>query len=547
MTKPGSLRTVVLLAGLAWVLAGPGAAAADKPFVFAILGKGSIPPLGSLEAYTTQRLAIEAQILEGLVRFDPQDPEKLLPNLAAQYFIIDPKTFVFRLRPDAFFHPFPDHPEDRVTAEDVKFSLDLARKSTSPLAYLLEDVDSIQTVGRDLVKIKLRQPNKSFLSILATSIGHVTSKQYYESLGRDEATRMAAFGQIPVGTGPYQLQGRLALGSKAVVLERFTGYRDRHWVLSQDAISQVEFRLYEEPKEIVKGILVGDIAMASLPLTSYADDGAFRGWEGTLTTLNPPFLVLLAINTSKERLRNPKIRQLLNVAVEKHKLMRICPSDLDELPASFRFYMEIPQEDTSDASDNDHLRRLLAQPGIKQSVENLHTSGPLTILVMDRPDHIVDAILASVAGDLKRNLGLDVRILRSPSVNREVVASLNPDLTYAEWTPDTPWEHGNLAILESLFKSTSFSNIALYSDLQVESLLADASRDNGQESTDVASKKIQARLRETAPLIWLPSVRHRVLLLNKGYQATYSSEVNGGTSSSLIHFTSLLKDVRRRP
>lgn len=545
MLKQGrSAKTLIFLTGLAGAFANSRAIAEEGLFVFALQGKGSISSINPHEAYTTRRLAIETQILEGLVRFNPHNPEKPLPLLAEQYFLIDSKTYVFRLRPDALFHPFPGHPKALVTAEDVKFSLDLARRSKSPLAYLLEDIEHTQAVGKNLVKIKLRQPNKSFLSILATPIAHVVPKQYFESLGRDDESRLEAFGRSPVGTGPYWLRGPLARGAKAVVLERFTNYRDQEWARSRDAIARVKFQLYENPKVIVKGILAGDIAMTSLPPTEYADGVDFRKWKGTFITLEPPFLILLAINTGKERLRDPKVRRLLNAAIEKEKVARICPSDPVKLPISFEPYMEIPQK--SNGNRNNKLQRLLAQPGMKEHKAKLRASGPFIILAPDRPDHIVDEILASIAGDLRRNLELEVRIVRSPSVTRKEVAARNPDLTYAEWTPDTPWEQDDLAILEPLFKSTSQSNLAFYEDRQIDEYFADARRVNDRASTETLCKKIQIRLREAAPLIWLPSVRHRTLLLAQSYQAAYSAEENGGSASSLIYFTSLLKDVRRR-
>jgi peptide/nickel transport system substrate-binding protein len=545
---PGKALAVILLVLYAGGFAGSPIEAADKPFVLALLGKDSFPPISPPEAYTTQSLSIEAQILEGLVCFDPQNPEKLVPLLASQYFVIDPRTYVFRLRKDAYFHPFPGHPREVVTAADVKFSLELARSSKGALSYLLEDIEYIQAVGRDLVKIKLRQPNNSFLSILATSVGHVLPKEYFDSLGKDDASRLAAFGQAPVGTGPYRLLGPVAPNEKTAVLERFASYHDREWARSPAAVSPVVLRLYKDPEEIVKGLLSGDIAMTSLPLTEYANGVDFSSWKGTFITLEPPFLTLLAINTQKPRLSDPKVRQLLNAAVDKEKVARICPLDPKHLPASFIPFMEILKEEPGNAEKklgkNEELSRLLAEPGMTKLKSGLLSSGPFVILASDRRDHVVDELLASVAEDLRRNLGLTVNIKRQPGVSRQVVASLQPDLTYVEWTPDTPWEQGDLAILEPLFKSTSESNRALYKDSTIDQYFADAKRVNDRNSNETFCKKIQLRLREAAPLIWLPSVRHRTLLLTSRYQLGYLMEVQRGSVSSLVYFTSFLKNVR---
>ncbi|MGZ5444862.1 MAG: ABC transporter substrate-binding protein [Thermoanaerobaculia bacterium] len=545
MSKSVTMRVFPFAACLAIVFAVAGIAAPAPPFVFALRGK-PFQSLSHLDAYTANAMTVEAHVMEGLMCPDPKKPDQPpLRSLAADHFEIDPRTFVFRLRKDVHFHPFPGHPRDPLTAEDVKFSLELAIRSRSPLAAELRDIASIETVGKDLIKIKLSRANRNFLAILATSIGHITSKTYFESLGKDAAARTSAFNRKPIGTGPYLLKQPLA-GSKSIVLDRFDGYRDREWAESDKAVASITFRFYDDPKAILRGIEAGEVTMANLPLSEFGDGVNVSAGKGTLTKLTPPFLVILAINTAKAPLNDVRVRQLLNAAVITPKVMGICQSNPKELPPGFQYYMRIPQEYLK-RSGNYALQRLLADPLTRPGLERLRKSGPVTILAPDRPDHIVDEILESVAGDLRANLGIETRIQRVPVVIREVVEKLKPDLAYVEWTPDTAEEHSDPSILKPLFESTSEYNIGGYQDKEVDRLFVKIRGITDAGTTEKIYNEIQKRLLENAPLIWLPSFRHWMLFLKTGYAAPYAVPSEEGSSSSLVHFTSIVKEIRTVP
>jgi peptide/nickel transport system substrate-binding protein len=489
------------------------------------------------------QMTVEAQIMEGLVRFDPRRPDQQpQSNLALRHFVIDPQTYVFRLRKDVYFHPFPNHSKERLTPDDVKFSLEEAMKSGSPLADRLKDIASIDTVGNDLVKIKLHRANPSFLAVLATSIGHVTSRKYYENLGANDARRKESFNRFPIGTGPYRLVKPLTNANNTIVLERFDGYRDTYWARSRDAVTRVTFRFYDDSKAILKGIDSGDVSMANLPLTEYADGTKFDPEKGSVTLLTPPFLVILAINTAKPPLNDERVRQLLNAAVHKPKLLGICHTDTAELPPGFQYYMRIPQQYV-EQSGPEKLQRLRADPAIQSALAQIRKTG-LKIMVRDRPDHIVDQILESVAADLRNNLGIETHFDRVDPVWREAVDANKPDLIYIEWTPDTPWEQEDPSILQPLFESGSEYNLGGFRDQQVDHLFSRIRGIVDPGTRETIYNEIQKRLLLKAPFIWLPSVRHTTLYLKAGYEAPYASVAGDAPSSNLVHFTSMLKEIR---
>lgn len=516
------------------------AAAAETPFVVALRGK---PPetLGPA-SYLTNDLAIVSQIMEGLVKFDPMNPAAApKENLAENVFEINSFTYIIEIRNDVVFHPFPQHPHDRLTAEDVKFSiLNNAKNADSRFKDRMENISSVEVHGNS-VKIKLKRPMKDFLAILATSIGYITSEPYYKSLGKTDDECRKRFGRAPLGTGPFLLRVPLADGSPTIVLDRFEGYRDRKWAKATSAPSSVMYRFYADPASILTDLTADKITMTSLPATEFGVGGRLRG-KGSFIQLTPPFLVLLTINSRKPLLRDERARQLLNAAVDVREIARMCPTTLKGLPRGYKMYMEIPLEALK-AAENPRINELLADPTTSRRLIALQKAPPLRILAPDRPDHIMEQILERVVFDLKERLGLQVQIIKR-SVSPQSIKEVNPDLIYREWTPDTPWEQADLTILQPLFAPTSPNNYGGYQDDVVRAYFDRLQNTSDPGTTDRTYKDVQNRLRQGAPLIWLPIARQMTLFLKTGYRASF---VDASTKpSTLIFYTPMLKGIRKR-
>jgi ABC-type transport system substrate-binding protein len=101
-------------------------------------------------------------LFRGLLSFN--DAGQIQPELAESWELTDPKTYVFKLRPNATFQN-----GEPVTAEDVKASFDFIRaeKSTAYLRQAFQSVDSIDVVDPKTVRIVLKQPTPPFASLLA--------------------------------------------------------------------------------------------------------------------------------------------------------------------------------------------------------------------------------------------------------------------------------------------------------------------------------------------------------------------------------------------
>jgi peptide/nickel transport system substrate-binding protein len=537
-----TIRSSHVASLILWIMVTTPFTAASETFVFALRGN---PPesLSPFDVYTTNELVIEGEIMEGLVKVDSKDPNgPPKPNIAASVRKIDPTTYVFRLTPDVFFHPFPKHLHDRVTARDVEFSLRRAMNSQGRLAYRLNNIAEVEALGMDLVKIELKEPDEDFLAVLATSIAHITSEQYFSTLGSNDKTCNDRFRRAPLGTGPYRLRRPLTTGAKEIIVDRFEGYHDKKWIRSQSSLSSATYRFYGDPHDILLGIAAKEVAMTTLPITEFGDGVDVRG-TGAFPRVSPPFLPILAINASKGVLKNARIRQLLNAAIDTRKIAGLCEWVVDDLPAGFRDYMEIPRQ-YRERDGAKERQRLLADPMTRRRLDALRKTGPLVIVVSSRTDHFVDRLLESVRSDLWRNLGIEVVVNRQRIISAAVIKKEHADLIYREWTPDTAHEHDDLSMLKPLFSSQSKNNLGQYNDPDIDHLFDRLPGINDRASAAQTYKDVQNRLIEGAPLIWLPIVRPWILFLGNGYTAPFTRQSAG--ASALLYYTSMLKDIRKQ-
>ncbi len=518
---------------------------ADRPLVFGLLESQPVTSLDYLDAMAKPRLLVEAQIMEGLLGLDPSDDGKLVPRLAASHHRIDGVTYVFRLRKHLYFHRHAHGPEikakEPVTAADVAFSIDRARRSPSAALFRFDNIEFVRAVGPDLIKIKLSKPDEDLPFRLATSLGHVTCEEYYESLGPDERRRKAAFMAAPIGTGPYRLARPLGAEGEPIALERFAFYRNAAWVKSPSAVQRVEFRFFDSPATIVAGLRRGEIDMASLFLSDLGIGGVDAPLPPdfpTVLRLAPPFLTLIAINVKKPELSPAIVRRLFNAAIRREKIGEICPTDeIAAVPSGYEYYFSLTALTARRAAAE--LQALRAQPEAQQALQRLRARGPLTALVADYEDPIRDRILDSIAADFAQHLDLELVVRRSRQLGADVLAQTPTyDFVYVDWTPDTPRERQAHSILRPLFLDGSRANFAHYSDEQVMKMFESIDGVVDPTTIERLSTRIRDRLLVNPPHLWLTNVRTDTILYGDAYRVRFGS-------SLLLVYTSFLKDVER--
>jgi len=130
------------------------------------------------------------------------------PQLATDWKATNPTTWVFNLRTDVTFHN-----GDKMTAEDVVFSLLRAQQPTSDFKEYISTVTSVKALDDYTVEIKTREPNPILLNQL-TNIFVMSKKwaadnfslvpQNYDASQENFASSNA------MGTGPFEITLREA-------------------------------------------------------------------------------------------------------------------------------------------------------------------------------------------------------------------------------------------------------------------------------------------------------------------------------------------------
>ncbi len=156
-----------------------------------------------------------APIYEPLVNFDykPGQDFRLsdtpVPWLAKSWQVVDPRTWVFKLRPGVRWHD-----NQPLTAADAAFTLRYAAdpKVASTFAANVRIIDGIETPDPQTLKVTTRQPAASLLWDLADMVVY---PQHLPDEGK-------TFERAAVGTGPFRLE--TFKPEQSVQVRRFDGY-----------------------------------------------------------------------------------------------------------------------------------------------------------------------------------------------------------------------------------------------------------------------------------------------------------------------------------
>ena len=233
---------------VAWLLAVSvhSALAADPAKVIRIalpVAESTFDPLDQRDIYSS---AIAEAVFDAMLQYDYlARPPKLVPNTLEAMPAINAEgtEYVFRLRRGIYFNDDPafDGKRRELTAKDYAYSLrrHFDPRLRSPWLFQFEKkivgaddamerakktgkfdydapIEGIEVVDRYTLRIRLTQPDFTFIYVLATPPSSAMAREVVERYGSD-------IGAHPVGTGPF----RLAEWKRAskIVLEANPGFR----------------------------------------------------------------------------------------------------------------------------------------------------------------------------------------------------------------------------------------------------------------------------------------------------------------------------------
>ena len=270
-----------------------------------VIAQGAdITTLDPTQATQIHNLNLFYNIYDALVTWDPKDIGKLVPELAVSWRSVDPLTWQFKLRQGVTFHngePF--------NADAVKFTVDrLITKGVHQVYGGFSTIERADVVDAYTVNIVTAKPDPIPVKRFAGYGGQILPPQYIKQVD------WKTFAIKPVGTGPYKFVEWVK--DDRVVLEANPTY----W-RGAPKIKKVVWRPIPDNFARVAALTRGEAQIITKVIPDHVSQVEKAGCcrvEHTLTNLVTVYL----INAQKGPLANPKVRQALNYAVDKDKIIK---------------------------------------------------------------------------------------------------------------------------------------------------------------------------------------------------------------------------------
>jgi ABC-type transport system substrate-binding protein len=285
--------------------------------------KDDIATLDPAIGYDWVNWSMIKSLYSRLMDYTPGTPD-LIPSLAESFTVSpDGLTYTFKLRKGVKFTNGRE-----VVASDVKYSIERAvdPKTQGPGAGFFGAIKGFDTVtggtsttldgiaapDDQTVVFTLSRPDATFLHVLAINFASVVPKEAVEAAAGD-------FGKMPVGSGTFVLK-EWTVGQR-LVFERNPDY----FVKDMPHIDKFTVEVGQEPLVALLRLQKGevDIAGDGVPPAKFLEiknspEGADIIVDGA--QLHTGYITL---NTKVAPFDNVKVRQALNMAINKERITRI--------------------------------------------------------------------------------------------------------------------------------------------------------------------------------------------------------------------------------
>ncbi len=238
--------------------------------------------------------------------FDISQDLDIVPQLATGYeFSADNLSLTIDIRDGVVFHDGTS-----LDAEAVKYNLDRAKNFPgSNRASEIEQLESVEVVDENTVRLAMSQPFAPILAQLADRAGMMVSPTAAEAAGEN-------FGNAPVCAGPFSFVERVA--QDRIVVERFENY----WDAGSITLEQIIFLPIPDTSVRLANLQAGDLEMIERPaptdLEAIRSDPNLElptapslGYQGLTINLSNPEPLDTPLASS------PQVREALELALDR--------------------------------------------------------------------------------------------------------------------------------------------------------------------------------------------------------------------------------------
>lgn len=444
-------------------------------------------------------LADKAQIVETLVGVNPD--MSLKPKLAKSWKQLDDKTWEFKLKDNVLFHD-----GSKMTADDVKFSLERANELNSRIPSLLR-LESIEVVDPLTIKIHTVEPNHVLPAALhfAAPLGIISPKSVNE---KGEVT-------TPIGTGPFSFE---SYDEKTHVLSVI---KNDKWWGGDAKLDKIIIKPITDPNTRALSLENGEVDFTvDVP---YNEIDRLSKTSGiSIDKFENSRITYMYFNLKKAPFDDVKVRKAIAYGMDRKSIVDYVLFDVGT-PAIGIYRPDFYWTETDLKAydfDAQKAKDLLAEAGWKDTNgdgivdkdgKNLEMS---LITSPNRPS--LPPMAEAVAGQLKEiGIKFNVEILESGVVSdRQKRGEWDAALSAVSvaMVPDPSY------ILESYFKSDGINNKG-YANPAVDELLTDAANSRDEKERTSMYKEVQSIIQDEIPII--PMTYYQMVVAKKDYVKGY--------------------------
>jgi len=356
-------------------------------------------------------------------------------------------------------------------------------------------IDGLSAPNDSTVVAKLKEPFAIFPKLLAMPVASIAPENV-----------PANFGEHPVGTGPWRL-----------IEWKHDDYLlfapNQHYWGGPPKADSLQARIITEPSTAVAEFQSGTVDVLQIPQGEIADWQEDAERRKLLMSTPSLELVYAAINTTRGPLRDPRVRQALNYAVDRTRIVRNLIADRGQLAAGV-IPPSLPGSDSTRVGyqfDTTKARQLLREAGYPNGVDlELWTStNPLYVRIAE-----------TLQAYLKLS-GIRIKIVqRESAAAREAARKGATDLFLKDWYADYPDAENFLyPLLHSANKGVG-GNVSFYQNAQYDSIVTAARREQDEAKRVALYKEADQIAFRDAPMIflWFYSELYAVQPWIRGFQ-----------------------------
>lgn len=426
-----------------------------------------------------------------------QGDDRFVPCLAKDWEFEDDTHIKMTLRDDVYFN---DGNKTPMTAEDVKFTLDMAM--TNMVASVLAGYVQCEVVDEHTVRIEIESYSNEFVQSLSSVPLSIQSKKAY-----DDGVENPYY----IGTGPYKfdewVEGEYC---RLVKVDDYWGNDIPAGENLAPGVAEIlEFRPYIEASSRVMALQAGEIDVCVNPpineLEYLEEDKNITVYEQTGTRL-----FYFAFNVEKEPWNNQTLRQAVACAIDRDAVLEAAvygkgtPQKTILNRGLWGFYDDMEGFNY----DVDRAKSLMAEAGYPDGGINT-TLSYASGAPYEQIATIIQANLAQIGVNVTLS-PMETATLKSTCVDG------GQELFLWRWNEDSKVDF----VYRDLFYTGSGSNYHHYSDPKADELTDIVATEKDQEKRMAAGKELQEYLVNACPQVPL-YIANLVVAYNKNLQGQY--------------------------